>query len=59
MVQKRAVVKYLLDRARNLCDEDILDNELYNHYNFAKKERLPTFFHKCSLKCYKINKNNK
>ena len=44
MSQKRAVVKSLIDRARNLCDEDTLDNELNKITNLLKNNGYPISF---------------
>ena len=34
---KRAVGKTFIDRAKNLCDEEMLDNELQNNTKFVIK----------------------
>ena len=44
MSQKTAVVKSLIDRERNLCDEDMLDNELHNFTNLLKNNGYPISF---------------
>ena len=44
MSKKRAVVKTLIDRARSLCDEDMLDNELHKIKNVQKNNGSPISF---------------